>query len=200
MIKLLDRVLTLIWWVAVAIGSLALVAMIGAVVAEPTNFEVNWFSFQVSEETLEKAGGVAEIPLEDGWTLQVDEATLVSDDPSFAWFAFGMVGAFGALFFVGLHRLRRVVDSAVEGTPFIRANIRRLRELGFVFLGGYLLAGVGQIVAGWVATSRIPDLLAHAGIAMDISPEVLVVPLVFFALAEVFGVGVRLQEEQNLTV
>ncbi|MBO6575067.1 MAG: DUF2975 domain-containing protein [Rhodothermales bacterium] len=200
MIQVLDRVLTFLWWAALGIVVFAAAIGAWAALGQPENVEFNWFAYDVSEELLEKAGGQAEIDLGDSMSIKVEEASLRSSDPALAWFGMVMGSAFFAVFMFGFHRVRQVVRSAVDGTPFIRENVTRLREIGFIYVAEYLILGVAQVTAGFVARSRIPDELAESSLSLNVNPVVIVTPLVLFALAEVFKAGVDLQEEQDLTV
>ena len=97
-----------------------------------------------------------------------------------------------------IRRLRQLVET-VNTDPFVRANARRLREMGwitlFAFIPTVMLTGVGS----WFA-----DLFENTGHEMhfdggiDVGQIVLI--LLLFILARVFEHGADMREELEGTV
>ena len=97
---------------------------------------------------------------------------------------------------VFVYQLRRLVLNARAGEIFTPANAGHLRWLGLLLLG-YPLIGMAFAWC-WKLTLEIPG---QDHTTFTLSPDLHVVSgLLLLVLAEVFRVGVRMQEEQELTV
>lgn len=110
-----------------------------------------------------------------------------------AWWAVGP--AAGLLVVAGATILREIVATARAGDPFVRDNVRRVRWIGALAVGFYVLT-LARSVVGIVIQRHLglDDIFASA----DIIP--LVWAAVLLALAEIWQRGVDLRDEQQLTV
>jgi Protein of unknown function (DUF2975) len=98
--------------------------------------------------------------------------------------------------------LRGLARTAKEGDPFVAANVRRLRGIGFTLaFGGPLVA----LLDGWAGDSLLSSLpasarlhLTRAGFAFPL--ELILAGMGAFILAAVFAYGVRLREDVEATV
>ncbi len=97
-----------------------------------------------------------------------------------------------------IRRLRQIVET-VDSDPFVRANARRLREMGwisvFAFIPTVMLTGVGSWLAKMVEEAGQE---AHFDGGIDMGQIVLI--LLLFILARVFEHGADMREELEGTV
>ena len=106
---------------------------------------------------------------------------------------------FGYLFWI-VTQLRYVFRSLSQGLPFVLANARRIRWVGFAVIFGEL--GRAAIVYFWsyyTSLHFMADGLRFAASA-DMNPITLVGGLAILVIAEVFQEGAKLQEDQSLTI
>ncbi len=100
-----------------------------------------------------------------------------------------------ALGFYFFRHLYRIVQTVAEGDPFVPINARRLATMGWLAVGGHVLAVPINLIGSWLETisSRFySDFgLSAAGILLA---------LVLFVLARVFREGTRMREELEGTV
>jgi hypothetical protein len=108
------------------------------------------------------------------------------------------------LFFAGVRELANVFEDVGAGNPFALENARRLRIVGLCMAGGGLfkiLYTVASFAVFYddviIPGARIPYRLL---VAQDFSLGLVFGGLVVLAVSEVFRIGNRLQEDQNLTV
>jgi hypothetical protein len=98
--------------------------------------------------------------------------------------------------------LRGLARSVRHGDPFSAANVRRLRQLGLLFLLGYpAMVILTRLLQDWLVTTLPVLPLGGIGTTLDvISPIALLAGLVMFFLAEVFAHGLRLREDVEGTI
>jgi hypothetical protein len=113
--------------------------------------------------------------------------------------ALALIALFGiALWMVG--QLRDIFRTLRDGQPFVAANATRLRHIGWaILLGEIARSGFDSYGNYYVMTH-----FTAAGLHFEIRPDVNVLPilagLIVLAIAEVFRIGTRLDEDQALTV
>jgi hypothetical protein len=106
---------------------------------------------------------------------------------------------FGYLLWV-VTQLRYVFRSLSQGLPFVLANARRIRWVGFAVIFGEF--GRAAIVYFWSYYTSLHfkvDGLRFAA-SVDMNPITIVGGLAILVIAEVFREGARLQEDQSLTI
>jgi hypothetical protein len=103
-----------------------------------------------------------------------------------------------ALWVIG--ELRAVFRSFRHGRPFVPANVRRIRMIGWAMI-------VGEVVRASIVMAGSAYAMRHfsaEGLRFDVRPDVNVMAviggLIVLALAEVFREGVRLDEDRSLTI
>lgn len=110
-----------------------------------------------------------------------------------------------ALYLAVLLQLRRVFASLTSGQPFLRANVRNFRVIGWLIFADFFV----DHASDWALVLAMRSTLTIAGrtpsvpiefILEDIRIERLFVGATVLVLAEIFRIGAGLQEEQNLTV
>ncbi len=200
MIRALHTLLNLLWGASIAVAGIGMVLVVYIMVASPEGSTINWLVFPVEVEAFNEAGGTAEVELGDYAVMEVKEVSLSSSDPAFAWFGLVFGAVLLGFYFYGFSRLRAIVQSAVGGTPFIEANVHRIRQLGFTAIGVFIASGIGQFVAEALASQRYDVLADGVNLSIGLDATLLVGLLIIFALAEVFRVGVDLQDDHDMTV
>lgn len=97
--------------------------------------------------------------------------------------------SFGIMLFV-VNRLLEILRTLRLGSPFVRENSDRFRQVGFA-----LLLGEGAKIA-FMILAEIFD----GDVDLEIQPMNFIAVMAVFVLAEVFRQGAKMKEEQDLTV
>lgn len=104
-----------------------------------------------------------------------------------------------------LTALLRIIRSVLSNEFFSQANVVRLRSIGFILIG----FGIIRIVYKWVSSnlfykyfeSEIPN---STGLRVDLFPSIfgntIFVGLIVLVIALAFDYGLKLKEEQELTI
>ncbi len=108
------------------------------------------------------------------------------------------------LFFIGVVQLANMFEDVSGGKPFVRENAARLRVVGYAMAGGALLKFLMPV--GTLLLYR--DTVAIRGAEIpwfwflreSLNWGLLAGGIVVLVISEVFRIGTRLQEEQELTV
>ena len=99
-----------------------------------------------------------------------------------------------------LFMLRRIFSSMVDSSPFIPANVNRIRWVAALLIIISILAQLIQAQLGRMMLTTV------ASSGLELSPRfnfdlgMIVIGLIIFSLAEVFRYGLELQTETDLTV
>ena len=96
--------------------------------------------------------------------------------------------------------LRRIFSSMIEDTPFIHANIGRIRWIAALLILISLLAQLVQARLGQMMLATVQSSGLELTLRFNFDLGMIVVGLIIFSLAEVFRYGLELQTETNLTV
>ena len=97
-----------------------------------------------------------------------------------------------------LHQMRAFVHSLRMTQPFIAANALRLRRVAGLALVGFVIQSVMRFVLMFSVASHFPDLQLNITLSPDLN--LLFFSITIFIIAEVFSIGVKMKEEQDLTV
>lgn len=103
-----------------------------------------------------------------------------------------MTAALGYLF---VRHLRRIIDTVAEGDPFIPQNAVRLRTMGWIAVTVQLIALPAGALAGWISYKSHVQY-----IDIGVSLGGIVLALILFVLARVFGKGAEMRDELEGTV
>lgn len=95
-------------------------------------------------------------------------------------------------------QLRQFLRSFRTAHPFIRANAKRLRSIAWLFLIGSVWQFVAKFILASRASADFPHLDFNLTLRLDPSPVLIL--MVILIIAEAFNLGVKLKEEQDLTV
>jgi hypothetical protein len=108
------------------------------------------------------------------------------------------------LFFIGTVQMVNIFEDVSAGRPFVRENASRLRIVGGAMAGGALfavLAQAGVFVLYWQEIMMKDTSFAWYWFVRDaFSPGLFFGGVIVLVISEVFRLGNRLQEEQELTV
>ncbi len=96
--------------------------------------------------------------------------------------------------------LRRIFQTMVAGSPFVPANVPRIRWIGILVILVGVLAQVLRWTVNWLVESSVSASGLHLEISIEPDLAIVFLGLVIVALAEVFAHGSRLQAESDLTV
>lgn len=100
----------------------------------------------------------------------------------------------------GIRLLQGLLRTVRDGHPFVAANARRVRTIGWLVIGGEIARAVVVFLENDYARRYFSveglHFIAHA----DLSVAAIIEGLIILVIAEVFRAGTRLDEEQSLTV
>jgi hypothetical protein len=108
------------------------------------------------------------------------------------------------LFCIGIIQMANIFEDLTAGKPFIRENARRLRIVGYCMAGGAVFAVLAQTGIFLLFWNQI--MMKEASFAWywffkeAFSPGLFFGGLIVIVISEVFRLGNKLQEEQELTV
>jgi hypothetical protein len=109
-----------------------------------------------------------------------------------------------ALFLIGTVQMANMFEDVSRGKPFVLENARRLRNVGYCMAGGAIFTMLAQ--AGIMLLFRNEIVMKEASFAWYWFIKEIFNPWLFFGglvvivISEVFRLGNKLQEEQELTV
>ena len=131
------------------------------------------------------------------WATQVEAQGKV--DPSVAMKVTMLVLIpVAPLMFYGIYCLIRLIVSVVRGSVFTRKNVRRMR----FFVYSIMLAGVVAELFGWFSYQNAVEHVLLPGYEL-VDSGLKYDWVAYFLLAlftEIFAIGVKLKEEQDLTI
>ena len=97
--------------------------------------------------------------------------------------------------------IRGLARSIKEGDPFSRANVQRLRNIGFLLaFGGLVVAVINETLVEALANTLPPTLNIGFSGGFVVPGNLLLAALGAFVLAEVFAYGVRLRKDVEATI
>ena len=147
------------------------------------------------------------------FNVRLPEGVLLKDNPTVTLdvadpttkqklLSFGTAAVLGVLLALGLWLLRRVAGSVRAGDPFSRANVRRLRGLGYLLVGGAPLAAAIDDWLRFQLVNTLPNDRYGDAMAPNFSlpVDVMLAGVGAFVLAEVVDYGFRLREDVEATV
>lgn len=109
-----------------------------------------------------------------------------------------------ALFLIGLVQMANMFEDVSRGKPFVLENARRLRIVGYCMAGGAIFTLLSQTAVMLLFRNEI--MMKEATFAWYwyvksvLNPGLLFGGLIVIVISEVFRLGNKLQEEQELTV
>ena len=100
------------------------------------------------------------------------------------------------IFLIVVKQLRLICQTLVIGDPFVRENSNRLRVIWIAFAVAEIMRLLLGVLLIWLRNNTDISM----DIATDISATVWFMVMVLIIVAEVFREGVRMRQEQKLTV
>ena len=190
------------------VGALGFFLILGLTLL--TNWDEN-LTFQVHNDSpIEK---VDYIKIKSEYTDVLNSPMLVSTSYKFN---IGFVKSYRVIFVLSfmavmaayiyfLTALLRIIQSALVNDFFSRVNVVRMRSIGLMLIS----FGLIQIIYQWVSNSIFElffefDIPNSSGVRVDLFPNILgntiFVGLIVLVIAQAFDYGLKLKEEQELTI
>ena len=124
-----------------------------------------------------------------------------TDSPRLAAVAYGskllIAAGLTYIFFI----LRKIMGSILEGKPFAAENTGYIRRLGYTVLIVGFASGIIEGLAAWEVLRLLPSASPPLQASATFDPRlVLGTSLFIFLLAQIWGYGVELERDQELTV
>ncbi len=152
---------------------------------DPQAHRITAASLGVEDARIEDARGSLRFPARRGAFLIANLTFLI------VFFAIG-------LWAIG--QLRVVFRTLRDGHPFVRANAKRIRAIGYAVVVGEIARSAIVFYENYYAMTHF----AADGLRFEAQPDLNVLAivggLIILVIAEVFKAGTRLDEEQALTV
>jgi hypothetical protein len=109
-----------------------------------------------------------------------------------------LVGIAAVLYLVYL--IRAILKTVLEGRPFARVNVGRIRIIGSVLVAAGFVIPVIEYLVARAVLARV----SLEGVAIrppfDIRGETITAGLLVLVLAAVFGYGTQLEADKSLTI
>jgi Protein of unknown function (DUF2975) len=110
-----------------------------------------------------------------------------------------IVVAAGLVLFI-VQQLRRLLETVRRGKPFTAANARRVTIVGVAVVVSELLRASVLLVGSWWVAHHVPATGIRFRAGFPLRLEVLAAGVLLIVFAEVFRLGVALQEDHDLTI
>uniref|UniRef100_UPI004047B12E DUF2975 domain-containing protein n=1 Tax=Roseivirga sp. TaxID=1964215 RepID=UPI004047B12E len=104
-----------------------------------------------------------------------------------------------------IHLLLQFVKSALNEDFFSYENVARIRLMGFILIGLGVFSSIFKVWLNWISRSYFDsDMMEVASVKVNFTPDVLTntlfMGLIALIVAQAFDYGLRLKEEQELTI
>ncbi len=149
-----------------------------------------------------QALGVATKLTENIW-LSSAESSIIVFEPSFGLSLYSylymliVAGSFGYVILI----TRKIISSVLDGNPFKKINGIRLRIIGIILIAvPIVLQFVSHIVLNSISIVGTKGINSYSSSFGTYTSAGFVFGLLFLVIAEVFSIGVKIKEEQDLTV
>ena len=105
-----------------------------------------------------------------------------------------------AVVLIVLYQLRRIFATLAAGSPFVPANAARIRFIGWVVIVGELAEEALQALGQRIVMTSFETVGVTFRWDIDFNFTTIFWGFVLLVLAEIFRLGVKMREEQELTV
>jgi len=104
-----------------------------------------------------------------------------------------------------IHLLLQFVKSALSEDFFSYQNVTRIRLMGLILIGLGMFSSIFDIWINWISRSFFEaDMMETATVKVNFTPDVLTntlfIGLIALIVAQAFDYGLKLKEEQELTI
>ena len=115
-------------------------------------------------------------------------------------FMVGLYLLYIVLFLFGLEQLRRMIRSAYHHTPFVRSNVRRFYIIGGIALMVPITKFISRSIMFIFLSENYEFIGAKLDTAFHYDSDWLLIGILLITLGIIFEQGIKLQEEQDLTI
>ena len=135
------------------------------------------------------------------WTLPYTVTEIETYAKPSAWYILAIGLAIPGLFFflIGFYSLIRLLISISRRKVFTPANVLRLRWFAYTSASLKILTAIGEWLTGSAAMNQISipgyKIISYVGYSPDW--VAIILPILF---AEIFAIGAKMKEEQDLTI
>ena len=98
-----------------------------------------------------------------------------------------------------IYNFIKIMISVNKSEIFVWINVRRLRRIGLSFILIFISKALMSIYEG-IVTAEMIKLSDYSILMESLSVNALVDGMIAFVVAEIFAVGLRIKEEQELTI
>ena len=127
-------------------------------------------------------------------------SVLLPINTSYAVILFSLFFLHVFLVILGVEQLRLMVRSSIDNTPFSMANVKRISLLSYLFLGYPFLRFLGR----WSISSYLEGKLKFVGLKwvnnFEFDLTWFLMGILLLTIGKIFEYGIKLQEEQDLTI
>lgn len=135
--------------------------------------------------------------------VQTETVTLfIPDRGSLSYLFSDFMFLFVSLFFLLILMVcfYKVIKSVKDAIFFDRKNIKRLRLIGICFLALWIAINIRSLVMSWTFSALFENTVYSLKLEGLQDPSFLIYAFIAFLVAEIFAIGLRLKEEQDLTI
>ncbi len=132
-------------------------------------------------------------------SYQTDQVVTIIAPPAWLFLFYPLIFLAGLAYIGGFYRLIRLLWSVSKKDVFTESNVSRLRFFAYVQAIAYLLIWIFEKLNTHYALQQvqIPGYKVIGGAEFGMDWTLIMVTILF---AEIFAVGVKIKEEQDLTV
>ncbi len=154
--------------------------------------------FTPSQQTLKLQSHLLGTGLIDSASAVVTFDARIASLPAAVYLLYLAMSMAPAFFMVVL--LRKIATTVAAGDPFADANISRVRAIGWLTIGFWVLLGALDLAAKMVVAETSTMAGNQLGSSGGWNYYVLLLGVVIIGMAEVFRYGKQLQSDADLTV
>ncbi|EDY81714.1 hypothetical protein VDG1235_1332 [Verrucomicrobiia bacterium DG1235] len=208
-LRVLKLVLTVCWWGSVIMAVLVPLALVYAASSSgnpKSDWEFSYTGYASGIDTsslsaVDRDGREGRVEFNEGTWVQVFYPIETSAGRVKLVLLIAVVsGVVLAFFLVFIKQLKDILDTVSEGDPFVEVNAGRVRLIGVLLIVGTF----GQALLRLVVSGYADSSLRTTGFQLDGNFEMnfmqLIAGVSVLVLSEVFRLGTKMREEQELTV
>jgi len=198
--SVLGLVVEVAWYLSIVGVILVAGAGLRGLMSDPAEVRLDWpVSIELDRDSYEIASD--QLRVEGGRLLEMSgELGLLSGSRGFllAWLMLG--GMWLAAILAVIYQLRALFKTLAAGTPFVRANVWRLRFIGTVIIAVEVFMALLRLLVSLYLRANVTTTGFTVKIDFRFTAEILFVGFVLLVIAEIFRQGTEMREEQALTV
>lgn len=211
--SLLKITIDLIWYVAIVLYSMTFVLFIWTYFISGPPYEIRGWPIHLESDAV----GSAVSPIVED--LDILEVSIEKAEIGFRaggdWrpriIRLVSLIAGGCMGLLVIHNIRRVIGSAAGRNPFIRENVKRLRNIAYLFIGITVFEAIrGTLIASYIRShfsmSNLDYQFSPLGFAplgdfiRSFSGHLIFIALMMLVLGEIFRLGLEYKEDSQSIV